>query len=58
MIDMAKHSHPDNRTTPTKDTTGRQWPPPAQPKMPNSSPPQGKIRKLKLATRDPRRKGG
>jgi hypothetical protein len=51
---MAKHSHPTNRTTPTKDTTGRQWPPPAQPKMPNSSPPQGKIRPLKLHTRDPR----
>ena len=43
-------------TMPPPDPTGRR--PPAQPKMPNTAPPQGKVRKIRLATRDPRRRGG
>jgi hypothetical protein len=45
-----------NRTVPTKDETGRR--PPAQPKIPvqRTAPPgAGPVRRVKLATRDPRR---
>jgi hypothetical protein len=43
-------------TMPTKDNDGRK--PPAQPKIPNQRPAQPKAQKIKLATRDPRRRGG
>jgi hypothetical protein len=51
---MAKRNA--NRVVPDKDETGRR--PPSQPRMPNTKAQGAPARKIKLATRDPRRKSG